>query len=39
MWHDVLKKGHNFAYITTYVGFVWDLQLKTVRLSQKKREK
>ena len=38
-WHDISKKGHDFASITTYVGFMWDLERKKVYLSEVKRIK
>ncbi|SJK98561.1 uncharacterized protein ARMOST_01829 [Armillaria ostoyae] len=38
-WHDVSEKGHDFQCRTTYLGFMWDLETKRVRLSEKKREK
>ena len=38
-WHDISKKGHDFASTTTYVGFMWDLARKKVYLSDVKRLK
>ncbi|SJK99619.1 uncharacterized protein ARMOST_02927 [Armillaria ostoyae] len=39
LWHDVSVKGHDFQYVTSYVGFMWDIAEKRVYLSGKKREK
>ncbi|SJL13302.1 uncharacterized protein ARMOST_16742 [Armillaria ostoyae] len=39
LWHDVSVKGHDFQYVTSYVGFMWDIAEKRVYLSEKKREK
>src|ERR1700731_4874780 len=38
-WHSVEKKGHDFASTTEYGGFVWDLPLKRVTVSDQKHRK
>ena len=38
-WHPVEKKGHDFASITEYGGFLWDLDLKRVSISEQKCSK
>jgi hypothetical protein len=38
-WHDISKKGHDFAFITEYGGFLWDLPNKSVSVSEAKRGK
>jgi len=38
-WHPIDKKGHDFTFVMTYVGFKWDLQARTVSLPRKKCEK
>src|SRR5882724_1225229 len=39
LWHPIDKKGHNFTFLVTYVGFEWDLQACTVSLPGNKCEK
>lgn len=39
LWHPVTEKGHDFASETEYVGFRWDLDVKTVSLPERKRLK
>jgi hypothetical protein len=38
-WHDLLVKGHDFAFTTEYAGFFWDLPNKQVLLTDKKHSK
>src|SRR5882724_3529006 len=33
-WHLIEKKGHNFAFLVTYVGFDWDLHARTMSLPE-----
>ena len=38
-WHPFSKKGHDFAFLTTYAGFDGHLPLRRVILPEKKRLK
>ena len=38
-WHPIEKKGHDFAFLATYVGFDWDLHAQTVSLPERKCSK
>ena len=33
-WHPIDKKGHDFTFLATYIGFDWDLQACTVSLPE-----
>jgi hypothetical protein len=35
-WHPIAVKGQIFLSSVTYVGFVWDLNVRTVSLPEKK---
>ena len=36
-WHDILKKGQDFAPHFSYVGFHWDIAEKSVSVPEDKR--
>ena len=38
-WHPIEKKGHGFAFLVTYVGFNWDLDVWAMSLPELKCEK
>src|SRR5882724_1832226 len=38
-WHPIEKKGQDFASMVKYLSFLWDLDLRTVSLLDKKRLK
>ena len=38
-WHPIEKKGHDFMFSATYVGFDWDLCSHSVSLPSCKHEK
>src|SRR5882724_12140111 len=38
-WHPIEMKGQDFQSSVTYVGFVWDLDTRSVSLSDKKHKK
>jgi len=39
LWHPIDKKGHDFTFLATYVGFDWDLQAQTVSLPECQHKK
>ncbi len=39
VWHPITEKGHDFAFETVYVGFLWNLKTRMVSLPDKKRVK
>ena len=38
-WHPIEKKGHDFTFLVTYVGFDWDIDAWAMSLPKWKCEK